>query len=319
MSKVKEERKRKREDIEDIIEKKSKGMRHSSRIKYPRIVNSKYVACIRNINIETRTDNEWIHECLVNPSLLDEWEEKHGNPIPKDCLPYKTAIGKRAKSIKEAINDIFVREILKLYDEPEEEEVLILDAAKLQTSNLLYKHGFRKIDIPNPYDCRPMNKNLSKGMNEVKIYPLTVGRYISGLKNGPKYVGIWLDYMGCFTGNVSKKQFPKEDVKTILDKGLLKSPSILAITTSLRCGEEKDQLKSILNYFANVDSDYCFKQLLAGRYHGKSGRSNMGIVIFLVRYENEFDEGCDELNEDYLSATKFETKIGIPLDKYDII
>lgn len=60
-----------------------------------------------------------------------------------------------------------------------------------------------------------------------------------------------------------------QDMKLLLQRNLMATPSIFAVTTSYRCGSQPDQIEYFLRELLTWDINYCFKKIIAGKYHGR--------------------------------------------------
>ena len=89
----------------------------------------------------------------------------------------------------------------------------------------------------------------------------------------------------------------------------MKTPSILAFTTSTRGSCPKEQLRRFLQDLPKMSEYYCFTKLEAGRYHGKSGRANMGFA--LIRIDKALNKQCEKISTDYLGYKDFEENLEI--------
>jgi hypothetical protein len=165
----------------------------------------------------------------------------------------------------------------------------------MNTAKRFYKTGVRNIIIPNPGECYKMKHDLyeyPEPYDTIDIIGKTVGDYLQSLpakKNISKsgFTSVWLDFTSCFTAEGENGLGQQSDIGILLGNKLLASPSILAISTyaKFRCQIAVDQVDFMLNWFSELDTDYCFKPLFAGEYAGKSGnvaKPGMGIVIFQV-------------------------------------
>ena len=196
---------------------------------------------------------------------------------------------------------------------------MILDAADLNTTKRFYDEGVRNIHIPNPFECGAINRfvqNNPKFVQYLSIPSVTVGEYLRQiLKNGDdyqKFTSAWFDYYNCYTGNKAAKVMPREDVKRLLKNGMMATPSILAITTSYRCGANApDQIQLLLNDLSKWETPYCFEIVIAGKYHGRGGKPNMGIVILKLSSSRETGRKCRPVRTTYYEPEEFEKKIFI--------
>jgi hypothetical protein len=215
---------------------------------------------------------------IMNP-LVDE----------KKCPPFKE-IEEEPKNIKNRINQLFTQSVLGLPYEEDEHYILALDAIDLNTTEHLYNVNIHRISIPNPFECIGMNKKIRNNplfINSlITIHPQRVGEFLNDSKSGPEYTAVWLDYTGCYD-STSTKTIPRDDLKLLFEKNKLLSPSILALTTSLRCRGGRNQVELVLNELPEMTSKYCFTLLDAGDYHGQSNDVNMGFAIVLVNTKDQ--------------------------------
>lgn len=312
-----------------------------------RIDKARYQKCRRQLHVIPVTsshsndkDNNnndiapfWTSECDVSDDQIREFDMKYpigssdnnparpsycGEEVFKQVRPYSNAI-------KNAINDIIVRATLELPYAPEDQKILVLDASELNTTLRFIKNGIKDIVIPNPYECVKINRYVNEHPETINIISVpndTLHDYLVKL-NQPKmkpikFTSVWADYAACGgTGSESTGSFPLEDMKILLKKKLLRSPSILAFTThTTRCGPNaigKDQIKLFLNSMNENSYGYCFEKLYAGKYHGKGGLPNMGVVILKVNEKNTKnktdDNGCIPLELSYNEPKIFEKLI----------
>lgn len=217
-----------------------------------KIDDSRIKNCQRELHVVYEAgDSMWQHECTVAWDAVDDYDRKHPGKLPdeKKCGKFEQTSSKsKPKQIKDAINDLIVGEVKRLGYPSREHKVLVLDAFDLNTSTRLMKIGIKKISVPNPYECRYFNKIFAENpimFDIINSIQLNLGDYIKDLikiKKEGKYIqpftAVWADYMGCYTGNRNKAQYPRKDIKALFDNGLMMIPSILAVTTSLRCGNK---------------------------------------------------------------------------------
>lgn len=238
-------------------------------------------------------------------------------PKPKKCGEDFRQTNLKSAAIKNGINDLILDQTLSIGHKPREHHILILDASDLNTALRFYNEGVTKIVIPNPFECITINRYIRDHpeITDVLFVPSqTVGEYIAGLKSGPRFTSVFLDYFGCFTGNVAAGISPQEDIKMLLQKNLMRSPSILAFTTALRCGKLTDQIGRFLREISILGPNYCFVKLFASKYKGKSGRENMGIVILRLD-ERKPNEKCKRLTDSYSKYENFKKFLNLHDDE----
>lgn len=279
--------------------------------------------CFRRVNIlSPKGETFKLSECEIDPDLLNTFEstvkdKKLNPPRPSNCTVYsQPKHGSENEKVKNAINDALIDESLKLYP-AHQQKVLILDAWYMNTAKRFYKKGVRNITIPNPGECYKMKHDLythPEPYDAITIIGTTVGDYLESLSSKKNisragFTSIWLDYTSCFTTIDEDGHGQQSDVEILLTKNLLASPSILAISTytKKRCQRNIDQTEYVLNWFSQLDTNYCFHPVLAGEYAGKSGaitNPGMGIVIFKVEAKGKKSK-CKSFPISYMNPHVF--------------
>lgn len=256
--------------------------------------------CFRTVNMMSSEDENFSEsDCDVDANLLNTFEstvkdEKLNPPRPSNCSVYSPPKkGSINETVKNAINDVIINESLKLYS-PDKQKILVLDAWYMNTAKRFYKMGVRDITIPNPGECYKMKHDLYKypePYESIDIIGKTMGGYLessSPKKNISKFgfTSAWLDFTSCFTTKDKNGLGQQSDIEILLEKKLLASPAILAVSTYVkkRC-RIGNQIDFMLNWFSELNTDYCFQPIYSGEYSGKSGSTSdpgMGIAIFKV-------------------------------------
>jgi hypothetical protein len=278
--------------------------------------------CFRTVNMMSPEDETFTEsDCDIDVNLLNTFEstikdEKLNPPRPSNCSVYSPPKkGSDNERVKNAINDVIINESLKLYP-PDEQKILVLDAWYMNTAKRFYKTGVRDITIPNPGECYKMKHDLYKypePYKSIDIIGKTMGGYLESLspkKNISKFgfTSVWLDFTSCFTTKDENGLGQQSDIEILLEKKLLASPAILAVSTYIkkRC-RIGDQMYFMMNWFSDLDTVYCFRSLYAGEYAGKSGTpadSGMGIVIFKVETKSKKYK-CSTFPISYMDAPSF--------------
>jgi hypothetical protein len=132
----------------------------------------------------------------------------------------------------------------------------------------------------------------------IRVVPQLVGKFIASLPtvsdseanerdaaaavgyetpNPRQFSGVWLDYTGCWVRKhpLADTSVPRDDVLLLLRKRLLRTPSILAITVTLRCGLGVTDAERMWRDIQHASSYYCLDRLRQTRY---------GAMLLLVLY-----------------------------------
>lgn len=161
---------------------------------------------------------------------------------------------------------------------------LVLDTEKLLTTKSLMKAGVKKenITICNPF----IFDKIKKIHNNVKN--VLVGDYIYSLTSFSMNLDlVLLDY--CSTLNGNSEISPEQDIKTLFDKRILASESLLAVTISLR-NKHKKYRTSDINILDSVITRSAFKnEYVAVKIPEGYNYNGMGVVFYRIHDAKDYD------------------------------